>query len=92
MRCPVQALMKALLTKPGNDSPLRKNLPPPSTGVLFAPGGDQEAVKLNVPLSTTLGIRGKGFNVGVNYTPMFDLLNGGKYGHIVGLNLQFDVK
>ncbi|MDK2745518.1 MAG: DUF4157 domain-containing protein [Nitrospira sp. BO4] len=63
-----------------------------STGVLFAPGDDQQDVKLNVPLSTTLGIRGRGFNVGVNYTPMFDLLNGGKYSHIVGLNLQFDVK
>jgi hypothetical protein len=63
-----------------------------STGVLFAPGDDQEDVKLNVPLSTTLGIRGRGFNVGVNYTPMFDLLNGGKYSHIVGFNLQFDVK
>jgi hypothetical protein len=62
-----------------------------STGVLFGPD-DKGDVKLNVPLSTTLGLRGKGFNLGVNYTPMFDLLNGGKYSHIVGLNLQFDVK
>jgi hypothetical protein len=63
-----------------------------STGLLFGPGDDKGDVKLNVPLSTTLGLRGKGFNLGVNYTPMFDLLNGGKYSHIVGLNLQFDVK
>jgi hypothetical protein len=63
-----------------------------STGLLFGPEGDNGDVKLNVPLSTTLGLRGKGFNLGVNYTPMFDLLNGGKYSHIVGLNLQFDVK
>ncbi|WP_423147174.1 hypothetical protein [Rubrolithibacter danxiaensis] len=62
-----------------------------STGLLFTPENDKEAVKLNIPLSVTLGLRSKGFNAGINYTPMFDLLNSGKYSHIIGLNFQVDL-
>ena len=62
-----------------------------NTGILFDPGAAGRSPQLNIPASATVGLRGNGFQAGVNYTGMFDVLNGGAYSHIVGVSLQFDI-
>jgi hypothetical protein len=62
-----------------------------ATGVLFDPGNPGQAPQLNIPASVTLGLRGNGFQAGINYTGMFDVLDRGSYSHIVGVNLTFDL-
>lgn len=47
--------------------------------------------QLNIPASLTVGLRENGFQVGVNYTAMFDVLDRGSFSHIVGVNLSFDI-
>lgn len=62
-----------------------------NTGVLFDPGNPGHPPQLNIPASLTVGLRGNGFQAGVNYTAMFDVLDRGSYSHIVGVNLSFDI-
>jgi hypothetical protein len=62
-----------------------------NTGVLFDPGTPGNRAQLNIPASVTLGLRGNGFQAGVNYTAMFDVLNSGAYSHIVGVDLSIDL-
>jgi len=62
-----------------------------NTGVLFDPGSPGRVPQLNIPASVTLGLRGNGFQAGVNYTGMVDVLNRGAYSHIVGVSLSFDI-
>lgn len=61
-----------------------------STGLLFTTGETYSEQKLNIPLSVTAGLRGKGFNAGINYMGLFDLLKSG-YSHIIGVNIQHDL-
>jgi hypothetical protein len=68
--------------------PLFLNL---STGVLFDPGISGAPPQINIPASVMLGLRGNGFQAGVNYTGMFDLLHSGSYSHIVGVGLSVDI-
>lgn len=62
-----------------------------NTGVLFDPGSPGRPPQLDIPAALTVGLRGNGFQAGVNYTAMFDVLNRGSYSHIVGVNLSFDL-
>lgn len=68
--------------------PLYVNL---RTGILFDPAQPRNPVNLSLPLSADLGIRGRGFQAGVNYTTVVDLLNSGRWTHLVGVGLQLDL-
>ena len=58
------------------------------TGLLFDP--QQPGVSL--PLSVDLGIRhDRGFQVGINYTAIADLLGRGGWTHLVGLGLEVEL-
>lgn len=68
--------------------PLYANL---RTGLLFDPAEPQIPVNLGLPISADLGIRGRGFQAGVNYTVIADLLGSGKWTHLVGVGLKIDL-
>jgi hypothetical protein len=69
--------------------PLYVNL---RTGLLFDPERPDSARGLSLPLSVDLGIRhDRGFQVGVNYTAIADLLDRGGWTHLVGVGLQVDL-
>jgi hypothetical protein len=69
--------------------PLYANL---RTGLLFDPENPASTRGLSLPLSVDLGIRhDRGFEVGVNYTAIADLLGRGGWTHLVGLGLSVDL-
>jgi hypothetical protein len=58
------------------------------TGLLF----DPERPGVSLPLSVDLGIRhDRGFQVGINYTAVADLLNSGGWTHLIGLGLEVEL-
>jgi len=61
------------------------------SGVLFDPGNPESALNLNIPLSIGLGIQEEGFQVGVNYTGIANILGSGNWTHLVGVGLQVDL-
>jgi hypothetical protein len=62
------------------------------TGLLFDPENPASTRGLSLPLSVDLGIRhDRGFEVGVNYTAIADLLGRGGWTHLVGLGLSVDL-
>jgi hypothetical protein len=69
--------------------PLYANL---RTGLLFDPQSPESTRGLSLPLSVDLGIRhDQGFQVGVNYTAIADLLGRGGWTHLVGLGLSVEL-
>jgi len=68
--------------------PLYVNL---RTGALFDPANPRSVLNLNIPISAELGIRGRGFQVGANYTGVVEVLNSGRWTHIVGVGLSIDL-
>jgi hypothetical protein len=69
--------------------PLYANL---RTGLLFDPENPASTRGLSLPLSVDLGIRhDRGFEFGVNYTAIADLLGRGGWTHLVGLGFSADL-
>lgn len=60
------------------------------TGILFDPADPTSTEHLRLPISLDLGVRGEGFQVGVNYTPIVDLLDEGRWTHLVGVGFEMD--
>lgn len=61
------------------------------TGLLFDPENPARRFDVRLPISTELGIRGRGFTAGANYTAVRDLLDSGEWTHLVGVGLQIDL-
>ncbi len=61
------------------------------TGILFDPERPSTVFDLRLPIAAELGIRGRGFQAGVNYTAISDLLGQGRWTHLVGVGLQIDL-
>src|SRR5665213_237035 len=61
------------------------------TGLYYDPEDPGRAASLNLSPSFTLGLRGDGYSVGVNYTGLTDLLRNNGYTHMIGLELQVDL-
>jgi len=61
------------------------------TGLLIDPSNPAATPTLQVPFAAELGIRRTGFQAGVSYTGLVDLLQSGRYSHIIGVNLSIDL-
>jgi hypothetical protein len=60
------------------------------TGVLFDPDDPERTVGLSIPLALEVGMRSEGFEIGVNYTPIVNVLGAGGWTHLVGVGARFE--
>ena len=61
------------------------------TGVLFDPVAPASVEGIHIPLTAELGIRREGFQAGVNYSAIANVLGSGGWTHIVGVGLSIDL-
>ena len=61
------------------------------TGVLFDPEDPEADVGISIPLALEVGMRTEGFEIGVNYTSIVNVLGTGGWTHLVGVGGRFDL-
>ena len=61
------------------------------TGVLFDPVDPTSVEGIHIPIAAELGVRQEGFQAGINYTAISNVLGSGGWTHLVGVGVRVEL-